>query len=123
MPLLAVQIDNTFLSLNLYENGQLAFSRFATISPEDYDNSEDYVFEAVNENIFRMLQFQKSRNPEELIENVVFYGDTREYVRLTNALEQMDISTSIINVPPQIHGYENLEFSLYANAIGAMFRE
>ena len=122
MPLLAVQIDNTFLSLNLYENGQLAFSRFATISPEDYDNSEDYVFEAVNENIFRMLQFQKSRNPEELIENVVFYGDTREYVRLTNALEQMDIATSIINVPPQIHGYENLEFSLYANAIGAMFK-
>lgn len=122
MPLLAVQIDNTFISLNLYERGQLAFSRFASISPEDYDNSEDYVFEAVNENIFRMLQFQKSRNTDELIENVVFYGDTREYVRLTNALEQMDISTSIINVPPQIHGYENLEFSLYANAIGAMFK-
>ncbi len=122
MPLLAVQIDNTFISLNLYEHGQLAFSRFATISAEDYDNSEDYVFEAVNENIFRMLQFQKSRNAEELIENVVFYGDTREYVRLTSALEQMDIETSIINVPPQIHGYENLEFSLYANAIGAMFK-
>ena len=122
MPLLAVQIDNNFISLNLYEDGQLSFSRFASISAEDYDDSEDYVFEAVNENIFRMLQFQKSKAGSDPIENVVFYGDTREYVRLTNELEKMGIRTSIINVPPQIHGYENLEFSSYANAIGAMFK-
>lgn len=122
MPLLAVQIDPNFISLNLYENGQLSFSRFASISAEDYDDSEDYVFEAVNENIFRMLQFQKSKSEGDPIENVVFYGDTREYVRLTNELEKMGIRTSIISVPPQIHGYENLEFSLYANAIGAMFK-
>ena len=122
MPLLAVQIDNNFISLNLYENGQLSFSRFASISAEDYDDSEDYVFEAVNENIFRMLQFQKSKSGSDPIENVVFYGDTHEYVRLTNELEKMGIRTSIINVPPQVHGYENLEFSSYANAIGAMFK-
>ncbi len=122
MPLLAVQIDNNFISLNLYEKGQLSFSRFASISAEDYDDSEDYVFEAVNENIFRMLQFQKSKSGSDPIENVVFYGDTHEYVRLTNELEKMGIRTSIINVPPQIHGYENLEFSSYANAIGAMFK-
>ena len=122
MPLLAVQIDNNFISLNLYENSQLSFSRFASISAEDYDDSEDYVFEAVNENIFRMLQFQKSKSGSEPIENVVFYGDTHEYVRLTSELEKMGIRTSIINVPPQVHGYENLEFSSYANAIGAMFK-
>lgn len=122
MPLLAVQIDPNFISLNLYENGQLSFSRFASISAEDYDDSDDYVFMAVNENIFRMLQFQKSKSDGAPIENVVFYGDTREYVRLTNELEKMGIRTSIINVPPQIHGYENLEFSMYANAIGAMFK-
>lgn len=122
MPLLAVQIDNNFISLNLYEDSQLTFSRFASIDPSDYDNSEDYVFEAVNENIFRMLQFQRNRNPQAPIENVIFYGDTHEYVRLTNALEQMEIQTGLINVPPQVHGYENLEFAVYANAIGAMFK-
>lgn len=122
MPLLAVQIDNNFISLNLYEKGQLSFSRFASISAEDYGNSDDYVFEAVNENIFRMMQFQKSKNTGEVVENVVFYGDTHEFVRLTNALEQMGVRTSVITVPPQIHGYENLEFSSYANAIGAMFK-
>ena len=122
MPLLAVQIDNNFISLNLYEQGQLSFSRFASIDADDYGGSDDYVFEAVNENIFRMLQFHRSRNTGEVIENVIFYGDTHEYVRLTDELEKLDLNTSLINVPPQIHGHENLEFSLYANAIGAMFK-
>ena len=122
MPLLAVQIDNNFISLNLYEQGQLSFSRFASIDAADYGYSDDYVFEAVNENIFRMLQFHRSRNTGEVIENVIFYGDTHDYVRLTDELEKLDLKTSLINVPPQIHGHENLEFSLYANAIGAMFK-
>ncbi len=121
MPLLAVQIDNNFISLNIYENNQLSFSRFASIDPSDYDNSADYVYEAVNENIFRMLQFHKSRNVNEPIRNVILYGDTKEYIRITRDLEQMDINTSVIAVPKNVKGYQNLEFSLYANAIGAMF--
>ncbi len=121
MPLLAVQIDANFISLNLYENNQLSFSRFASIDPEDYDDPDDYVFEAVNENIFRMLQFARSRGSEE-IENVVFYGDTQEIPRLIDEMEKADITVSQLNVPPQIHGYQNLEFSVYANAIGAMFK-
>ncbi len=121
MPLLAVQIDNNFISLNIYENNQLSFSRFASIDPQDYDNSADYVYEAVNENIFRMLQFHKSRNGNAPIRNVVLYGDTREFTRITRDLEQMDINTSVIAAPRNVKGYQNLEFSLYANAIGAMF--
>ena len=123
MPMLLVQIDPNFVSLNLYENNQLTFSRFASIDPVDYDNSPDYIYEAVNENIFRMFQFQKSRNGDNPIQNVVFYGDTSEnYIRLTNALEQMDITTSLLGIPNNIGGYENFEFQAYANAIGAMFR-
>ena len=122
MPMLVVQVDPNFVSLNLYEGGQLSFSRFASIDAVDYDNSEDYVYEAVNENITRMLQFHKSRNPDNPIQNVIFYGDTGEYIRLTNALEGMEISTSLLGVPNNISGYENIEFQAYANAIGAMFR-
>ncbi|MBQ4225583.1 MAG: pilus assembly protein PilM [Oscillospiraceae bacterium] len=122
MPMLAVQIDPTFISLNLYENNQLAFSRFASIDPADYENSEDYIYEAVNENIFRMLQFQKSRDANSPITNVVFYGDTTAYIRLTNSLESQDISTSLLGVPNTVGGYENFEFQTYANAIGAMFK-
>lgn len=122
MPMLLVQIDPNFVSLNLYENNQLTFSRFASIDAVDYDNSEDYIYEAVTENISRMFQFQRSRNPEEPIKNVVFYGDTTEYIRLTNALESLDITTSLLGVPNNVGGYENFEFQAYANAIGAMLR-
>ena len=125
MPLLAVQIDSNFISLNLYENNQLSFSRFASIDPDDYDDPDDYVFEAVNENIFRMLQFARSRGGDS-IDNVVFYGDITVspnlYNRLVDEMANNDISVSQLNVPPQIHGYQNLEFSVYANAVGAMFK-
>lgn len=121
MPFLLVQIDPYFININLYENGQLSFSRFASISPDDYEDKNDYVFQAVNENIFRMLQFQRSRS-RQVIQNVIFYGDTRDYMRLANALEQMDISTSQLRIPDGLSGYGNLEFSLYANAIGAMYK-
>jgi len=121
MPLLAVQIDGSFISLNIYEDNQLSFSRFASIDAADYDNSADYVYEAVNENIFRMLQFHRSRNAGNPIRNVVLYGDTKEYMRISKDLEQMDINTTVISVPKNVKGYQNLDFALYANAIGAMF--
>lgn len=120
MPLLAVQVDENFINLNIYEDNKLTFSRFASIDPADYGNSKDYVLEAVNENVFRMLQFQKSRNPKDLIDNIIFYGDTKNYDKLISAFDDME--TSIIKVPPHIKGYENLEFSEYANAIGALFK-
>lgn len=120
MPLLAVQVDENFINLNIYEDNKLTFSRFASIDPADYNNSKDYVFEAVNENVFRMLQFQKTRNPDNIIDNIIFYGDTKNYDKLVAAFDDME--TSIIKVPPHIKGYENLEFSEYANAIGALFK-
>jgi len=125
MPLLAVQIDANFISLNLYEDNTLSFSRFASIDPEDYDNPDDYVFEAVNENIFRMLQFARIRGSEE-IKNVVFYGDLEAspnlYKRLQDDLAHNELEVSQLTIPTQIHGSNNLNFAIYANAIGAMFR-
>lgn len=131
MPLLAVQIDKNFISLNLYEKKgknedcQLAFSRFASISAEDYDDSDDYVFEAVVENIYRMLQFQRSRNTGETVENIIFYGeigDNAYYKRLIDEMAKMELHGDTLTAPPQIHGYDNLKFELFANAIGAMFK-
>lgn len=122
MPLLLVQIDPNFIVISIYENNNLVFSRYASISPDDYEDAGDYIYDAVNENIYRMLQFQKSRSGGEQIQNVVFYGDTSEYVRFTNALTRMEIKTSLISVPNCVSGYENFEFQAYANAVGAMFR-
>ncbi|MDR0975131.1 MAG: pilus assembly protein PilM [Ruminococcus sp.] len=122
MPLLLVQIDQNFLSLNLFENNTLTFSRFTSIDAADYDDPDDYVFEAVNENIFRMFQFQRSQNGDDPIQNVVFYGETTEYIRLTQELEKQEVTTSLLGIPASVGGYENFDFQNYANAIGAMFK-
>lgn len=121
MPLLAVQIDDHFLNLNLYENNQLAFSRVVPIDKEDYGNSEDYVYEALNENVFKMIQFNRARGGSG-IKDVIFYGNVSDYIKLTRAIEQQDVRTHILAVPNQIIGYEKFEFALYANAIGAMLK-
>ena len=121
MPLLTVQIDENFLNLNLYENNQLAFSRVVPISKEDY-GIDDYIYQALNENVFRMIQFNRARGSSRGIKDVIFYGDVSDYIKLTRAIEQQDVKTHILAVPSSISGYERFEFALFANAIGAMLK-
>lgn len=120
MPLLVCQIDPNFLGLTLFENGQMAFARYVPISPEDYD-SDDYVLEALNENIFRMEQFNKARGGPGL-SNVILYGIIEDYMKIVDALDGLDIKASVLGVPVQITGYENFEFTVFANAIGALYK-
>ena len=120
MPLLVVQIDKDFLGLTLFENGQMAFARYTPISEEDYD-SEDYISEALNENIFRMTQFNKARGGPG-IANVIVYGEIGDYISLADSLAQMDVQASILPVPSIITGFENFEFTDFANAIGALYK-
>lgn len=120
MPLLVCQIDDNFLGLILFENGQMAFARYEPISQEDYE-SEEYLTEAISENIFRMEQFNKARGGPGL-ENVVLYGKIDDFIKLVDALDSLDVKASVLGVPSQITGYENFEFTIFANAIGALYR-
>ncbi|MBO5448721.1 MAG: pilus assembly protein PilM [Ruminococcus sp.] len=120
MPLLVCQLDTTFLGLTLFENGQMAFARYVPIAPEDYD-SDDYILEALNENIFRMEQFNKARGGSGL-SNVILYGFIEDYIKIVDALDGLDIKASVLGVPSQITGYENFEFTVFANAIGALYK-
>jgi len=120
MPLLVCQIDDNFLGLILFENGQMAFARYEPISPEDYE-SEEYLTEAISENIFRMEQFNKARGGTGL-ENVILYGKIDDFRKLVDALDSLDVKASVLSVPAQITGYENFEFTIFANAIGALYK-
>ena len=120
MPLLVCQLDDNFLGLTLFENGQMAFARYVPIDPSDYDQ-EDYVTEALNENIFRMEQFNKARGGPGL-SNVILYGKIDDFIKLVDSLDGMDIKASVLGVPQMIVGYENFEFTVFANAIGSLYK-
>ncbi len=120
MPLLVCQLDKNFIGLTLFENGQMAFARYVPISAEDYD-TDDYVIEALNENIFRMEQFNKARGGPGL-SNVILYGEIEDYIKIVDSLDGLEIKASVLGVPSQITGYENFDFTVFANAIAALYK-
>jgi len=120
MPLLVCQLDDNFIGLTLFENGQMAFARYVPIDPSDYD-TDDYITEALNENIYRMEQFNKARGGPGL-DHVILYGKIDDYIKLVDSLDGMEIKASILGVPSQITGYENFEFTVFANAIGSLYK-
>lgn len=122
MPLLLIQIDKSFLNMNLYEEGQLAFSRFFNIDPNDYDNASDYVSRAVYDNLFRMLQFIRSRKSEKPLQEILFYGDIESFSEITNAISQFNVPASVFKMPSSIISGTEQDLVKFANAVGALYR-
>lgn len=122
MPLLLVQIDKEFLNINLYEDNVLSFSRYFKIDPADYNNAEDYVNQAIYDNLFRMFQFFQSRKDMKPIKEMMFYGDIGDFIALTNTVSGFNVPCHILSAPTTIASRADFEFTIYANAIGALYK-
>ena len=122
MPLLLIQIDKQFLNMNLYEDNQIVFSRYVTIDPSDYENAPDYVTRAVYDNLFKMIQFIKSRKGAKPLKEIMFYGDIDNFMSLQNAISSFNIPTNVFSSSSAVVTMTNLDFTKYANAIGAIYR-
>lgn len=122
MPMLLVQVDKNFLNMNLYEDGQLAFSRFSNIDPNDYENAADYVSRAVYENLFRMIQFIQQRGTSSAVKEILFYGEIDRFMEISNALGSFNIPVNMLSMPANISTTVQFDFTKFANAIGALYR-
>lgn len=122
MPLLLVQIDKEFLNINLYEDNILSFSRYFKIDPADYNNAEDYVNQAIYDNLFRMFQFFQSRKDMKPIKEMMFYGEIGDFIALTNTVSGFSVPCHILSAPTTIASRADFEFTVYANAIGALYK-
>lgn len=122
MPLLLIQIDKNFLNMNLYEDNQIVFSRYFNIDPADYDNAPDYVTRAVYDNLFRMIQFIKSRKGAKPLKEIMFYGDIQNFIELSNAISSFNVPTYVLATPSTVITMAEIDFTKYANAIGAIYR-
>ena len=122
MPLLLVQIDKEFLNINLYEDNVLSFSRYFKIDPADYNNAEDYVNQAIYDNLFRMFQFFQSRKDMKPIKEMMFYGEIKDFISLTNTVSGFNVPCHILSAPTTIASRADFEFTVYANAIGALYK-
>lgn len=122
MPLLLVQIDNDFININLYEDNQLTISRYVRVDPYDYNNDEDYLNQAVYDNVFRTLQFTNQRKNAKPLKEIMFYGQVRDFISLSNAVASFNVPSHILNIPNNIVTFCDFDFAEYANAIGAFFK-
>lgn len=122
MPMLLIQIDKNFLNMNLYEDNQIVFSRFFNIDPNDYENEPDYVTRAVNDNLYRMLQFIKTRKGSRPLQEILFYGDIDNFIEISNAISQFNIPSSMLTMPSIIVSQTQFDFAKFANAIGGLCR-
>ena len=122
MPLMLVQIDNDFLNINLYEDSQVTLSRYVRIDPYDYNNEEDYVNQAVYDNLFRTIQFTSQRPGAKPLKEIMFYGQVRDFISLSNAIQSFNVPAHILSIPNNIVTFCDFDFSEYANAIGAFFK-
>lgn len=122
MPMLLIQVDKGFLNMNLYEENQIVFSRYFNIDPSDYDNAPDYVVRAVYDNLFRMIQFIKSRKGAKPLKEIMFYGDTGNFIELSNAISSFNVPTHVLATPSTVIAMTEIDFTKYANAIGAIYR-
>jgi len=122
MPLLLIQIDKNFLNMNLYEDNQIVFSRYFNIDPADYDNAPDYVTKAVYDNLFRMIQFIKSRKGAKPLKEIMFYGDIQNFIELSNAISSFNVPAYVLATPSTVITMAEIDFTKYANAIGAIYR-
>ena len=122
MPLLLVQIDKEFLNINLYEDNVLSFSRYFKIDPADYNNAEDYVNQAIYDNLFRMFQFFQSRKDMKPIKEMMFYGEIGDFIALTNTVSGFSVPCHILSAPTTIASRADFEFTVYANDIGALYK-
>ncbi len=122
MPLLLIQIDKNFLNMNLYEDNQLAFSRFSNIDPNDYENAPDYVTRAVYDNLFRMIQFIRQRKNSKPLQEILFYGEIDSFIEISNAISSFNVPSNMLSMPNTISSSAQFDFTKFANAIGALYR-
>lgn len=122
MPMLLIQIDKNFLNMNLYEDNQIVFSRFFNVDPNDYDNAPDYVTRAVYDNLFRMMQFIKSRKGAKPLQEILFYGEIESFIEITNAISSFNVPSNMLSLPSSVSTTAQFDFAKFANAIGALYR-
>ncbi|MCM1335081.1 MAG: hypothetical protein NC084_09495 [Bacteroides sp.] len=122
MPLMLVQVDNDFVNINLYEDNQVTLNRYVRIDPYDYSNDEDYVNQAVYDNVFRTIQFIQQRKDAKPLKEIMFYGHVKDFIALSNAVSSFNVPAHILNMPSNVVTFCDFDFAEYANALGAFLK-
>jgi len=77
---------------------------------------------AVFDNLFRMIQFIGQRPGAKPLRQIMFYGIIKDFVALSNSISSFGVPSHVLAMPNGVVKYCELDFSQYANAIGAFYK-
>jgi type IV pilus assembly protein PilM len=69
-----------------------------------------------------MIQFIGQRPGARPLRQIMFYGVIRDFVALSNSIASFNVPAHVLSMPTNIVKFCEVDFSLYANAIGAFYR-
>lgn len=123
MPLMMVEVESDFISINLYDDSRVLLSRRVSVDEPDDDESEgDSLAKQVYDNVFRMVQFMNGRPGSKPLKEITFYGHIPDFIMLTNAMASFNASTHILSAPGNVVSFCEYDFAEYANAISAFYK-
>ncbi len=123
MPLMMVEVESDFISINLYDDSRVLLSRRVSVDePDDEESEGDSLAKQVYDNVFRMVQFMNGRPGSKPLKEITFYGHIPDFIMLTNAMASFNASTHILSAPGNVVSFCEYDFAEYANAISAFYK-
>ncbi|MDR2532540.1 MAG: pilus assembly protein PilM [Oscillospiraceae bacterium] len=122
-PLLLLQIDKNFISINLYNKGAVVFSRHTKIDASDYENSPDYINLAVFDNLFRTMHLLDQNELSGEIKEIQYFGAIKDEKALHATIKQLNLEAREFEYPSDIvKSKRNYNFIEFANVIGSLIK-
>lgn len=123
MPLLLLHQERRFIHIDMFEDSNLAVSRFAKADPGDYEPGVDYLRQAMFDNVFRFIHFTEQATGVTPIQEIQFYGDIADEEEFAGVLGSFNLPVRTLERPPEvkISGKHDFSFTKYASMIGALY--
>lgn len=122
MPLMMVEVENDFISINLYDDSRILLSRRVSIDLDEEEDENESLVQLVYDNVFRMVQFINGRPGSKPLKEIIFYGRIPDFIMLTNAMSSFNTSTHILSAPGNVVSFCEYDFAEFANAIAAFYK-
>jgi type IV pilus assembly protein PilM len=122
-PLLLLQIDKTFININLYDRGQVIFSRQTKIDATDYESGSDYINLAIFDNLFRTMHLLEQNEMGGQIKECYYFGHVGKEEALHATIKQLNLTAKELDFPSDlVRSRRSFEFREFANVIGSLLK-
>jgi type IV pilus assembly protein PilM len=99
MPLMILRHEEQFIDIHMYEECQLAVSRYATV---DLEMGRSYQKQAVFDNAFHFIHYTEQATGQTPIKSIQFYGGMADAETMSDDLASFNLPVKELAHPPEV---------------------